>query len=170
MSCLAKSTRRVWATAMGEAPRCCRNNRRSWRPPYAQAFRQCFHAIVIAVECTFGNESEGAGNRARSSPPRGQIRCGFRPTPQARAKTRFLGRRGRGKKAAILELRSTRRTDRPAIDAGRCNPNEQQAVETGIAALKGAITGLSIREFHAWILSHARSAVPRFSDVVIPPW
>jgi hypothetical protein len=33
ISCLANSTRRVCATAMGEAPRCWLNRRRSWRPP-----------------------------------------------------------------------------------------------------------------------------------------
>ena len=33
ISCLANSTRRVCATAIGEAPRCCWNSRRSWRPP-----------------------------------------------------------------------------------------------------------------------------------------
>ena len=31
--CLANSTRRVCATAIGEAPRCCWNSRRNCRPP-----------------------------------------------------------------------------------------------------------------------------------------
>ena len=33
ISCFAKSTRRVCATAIGDAPRCCLNSRRTWRSP-----------------------------------------------------------------------------------------------------------------------------------------
>jgi hypothetical protein len=36
---------------------------------YAKPSRQCFYAIVIAVERAFADKTEGVGNRVRSSAP-----------------------------------------------------------------------------------------------------
>jgi hypothetical protein len=159
-----------------DAPGLCNRNGRSSKvlheqspelaAAYAKTFRQCFYASVVAIECAIGDERECAGNRVRSSAPRGQIGGGLRPATQAGAKAGLLCRRGRTKKPAILELRAACWTNRPAIDAGGRHTNEHQAVKTGITALESAIADLSIGQFHGVILSCAADADSRFSDMI----
>jgi hypothetical protein len=89
----------------------------------------------FAVEGSVIDEGEGARNRIRSTLPRSKFRGGFRPAAKAGTKARFLGRGGRTKETAILRLRRTRRTDGPAVHTRGANTDEDQPVETGIAAL-----------------------------------
>jgi hypothetical protein len=61
---------------------------------YAETCGQGFDAITVAVKRAIGNQSERPGNCIRTSAPGCQIGSGFWPATQARAKTRFLRRRG----------------------------------------------------------------------------
>jgi hypothetical protein len=136
---------------------------------HAEACGEGFDAVTVAVERAIGNQSERPRNCIRTSAPGCQIGSGFWPATQARAKTRFLRRRGRTQETAILELRAARGTDRPAIDAGRGDANKEQAVEARIAALESAITDLSVWQFHGPILSRTKERDSRFSDIIISP-
>ncbi len=61
---------------------------------HAQAFRQLFNAIPLAIEGTISDKGECARNRIRSSAPRSQIRSRLRPAAQTRPETCILGRCG----------------------------------------------------------------------------
>ena len=55
----------------------------------------------------------------------------------------------------ILPMRRTGRAGRPAIDASGADADEEQAVESGIAALQCSVGGVRINE-HAISLQHCR--------------
>jgi hypothetical protein len=48
----------------------------------------------------------------------------------------------------MLELGSSRRAHRPAIDSGRRDAYEEQSVEAPVPALQSAVTNLFFRELH----------------------
>ena len=88
---------------------------------YAETLRQCLYACAVAVKGAIGNKGQSAANGVGSSTPGGQIGSRLGPATQARAKACFLRRCRRTKKAAVRKFRGVSRTNRPAIDAGRCD-------------------------------------------------
>ena len=78
---------------------------------------------------------------------------------------RFLGRRSRGEEAAVLEFGRARRADRPAVDAGGLDANEQPPIEAGIAGRNRAVAGGAVHIHHGNIV-HCSTPVSRFSDIV----
>ena len=161
ISCLANSTRRVWATATGEAPRCCWNRRRSWRSPTPSR---------SASAST--SPPRRRARRRRSGPGRGDTvlevprqaaRSGAISGRQRRQgrKPASCGGGGRGEEAAVLELRRARRADRPAVDAGRGDADEEAAVEAGVAGLEGAVAGSAIEQVHDGNIVRASALVAR---------
>jgi len=137
----------ICATAIGDAPRCSSNRRRMWRGRDGRDVQR------------------GASTSPRSSAPspdqaqrtRDRRRC---PVPRRRPRARppggiadkdeiprRLGRRRGCVDADVLLQRTLRRTDRPAVDARRCDRNEQPSVEARIVASQRVIPA-SVIELH----------------------
>src|SRR5882757_6510203 len=112
------------------------------------------------------DQGERAGHRIGGAAPEREIRRGFRPAPQTRAKTGLLGCRGGGIERYILEFRGARRANRPAVDAGGFDAHEQPTVEAGIAGRNRAVAGGAVHIHHESII-HYGGLVSRFSDIII---
>ena len=136
----------------------------------AEAFRERLDAGIVTVERAVANQGKRAGNRIRGSAPGGQVRRRFRPAAQAGTKSGFLRCRRGTEEAAVFRFRRARGAHRPAVDPGRGNADEQQAVKAGIAALQGAITSFLIGQLHMEILSTIETPGWRFSDIDIFVW
>ena len=93
-----------------------------------------------------------------------EIRRTLGPAAQARAKSGLLGRGGGWHEDAILELRRTGRTNRPAIDAGRFHAREKPPVVAGIAGLDRAVTNCRVK-LHNVNYRDLNEVVSRFSDL-----
>ena len=163
---MANSTRRVWATAIGEAPRWCWNSRRSWRPPTPSRSASTSTSASLAVECALGDQRQRAAHRVGGAAPEGEVGRDLGPAAQAGPEPRLLRGRGRGEEAAVLELGQARRADRPAVDAGRGDAHEHTAVEAGVVGLEGAVVGSAVEQFHDRNLGCAGVGRSRFSDLI----
>lgn len=122
----------------------------------AQPRRECLD--IGFIEPTKIDEREGARHGVRGATPRREVRRGFRPAPQARAKAGFVRRRGRWKELDVFALRCPRRTHRAAVDARRANANEQPSVETRVTRRQRAIAGARV-QVHVVIVTAGRAAV-----------
>jgi hypothetical protein len=76
---------------------------------------------------------------------------------------------GGGEESATISSWSSRRTNRPAIDAGCRYPYVQHAIESRIARDQSFITTVVIEQ-HTAFLSHHNSDVWRFSDMYAGDW
>jgi len=115
---------------------------------HAKAFRKRADSAFIAVETAFGDQRQRTRHRVgRAAPGRGVGRD-LGPASEARAEAGTLRRRGTREEAAILALRRACWADRPAIDAGRGDADEEPAVETRIARRKRAIADVVRGHFH----------------------
>ena len=102
INCLASSTRRLCATAMGEAPRCCWNSRRSCRSPTpTRLARASTDASSSAPISTSASARDTVLEAPRQAPRSGEVsgrqrRQGRKPASCAAAavgkKTTFSGR------------------------------------------------------------------------------
>ena len=84
-------------------------------------------AVVDQPECT--------RDCSRRTHPRRRSRRCLGPAPQARTKTGLRGGRRRHEVAKVLLLGCRRRTDRPAVDAGRGHSDEEAPVKSGIPGM-----------------------------------
>ena len=167
-SCLANSTRRVWATAMGEAPRWRWNRRRSWRPPTPS--RSASVSTSLSSPSSAPSAINASARLTVLAVPRQKARSGAISGRQRRQgrNPASCARGGRREEAAVLELRAARRADRPAVDAGRGDAHEHAAIEAGVMALEGAVVGSAIMQFHDGNLVRASGCRSRFSDLYVP--
>ena len=166
ISCLANSTRRVCATAIGEAPRCCRNSRRSCRSPTPSRSASA-STSAVAVERAVRDQAPAPARpcsrcRARRRDPGAvsgrQRRQGRKPASCAAA---AVGR------SAVLRLGRARRADRPAVDAGRLDADEEAPVEARVAGLEGAVAG--VIEIHGRTIADRRRQSRRFRTPMRAP-
>ncbi len=95
MSCLAKSTRRVWATATGEAPRCCWKRRRSCRPPTPSRSASASTLASSPSSSPSRDEREPAGHRVGRAAPGARDRARSRGGSAGRVGSLPPGRRRR---------------------------------------------------------------------------
>ena len=144
ISCLANSTRLVCATVMGEAPRCCWNRRRNCRSPMPSR---------SASASTLAPSPSSAPSAIRARPretvfevPRHEPRSGAVSGRQRRQgrKPASCAAAALGIEPAILEPGGARRADRPAIDPGRGDADEQAPVEARVAALQRPVAGAGV--------------------------
>ena len=150
ISCLASRIRRVCAIETGEAPRCCRNSRRSWRSPMPS--RAAKASTFGVIERAGFDQSERARDGVGTAAPERQFRRGLRPAAQTGAEAGLLRRGGGREEADVLPFGRGRRAERPAIDAGRGDRHEQAPVETVVAGLDGAVAGVVVH-IHAAMIS-----------------
>ena len=141
INCLASNTRRVCATATGEAPRCWRNSRRNCLSPTpsrsASGRRSASSSAPISI---IASARDTVLEVPRQAPRSGAVsgrqrRQGRNPASCAAAAV--------GKKRTFSSGRA-RRANRTAIDSGRQDRREQTAVETGIARANRAVAGVVI--------------------------
>src|SRR5690242_7213712 len=92
----------------------------------------------------------------------------LRAAAEARAETRTLGQRGAREELATLAPRSPSATDRPTVNAGRLDADEEGSVETRIVRDEHAVAGVGI-ERHAPSLSLVRLLGWPFSDMAATP-
>src|SRR5450755_5159048 len=71
INCLASKTRRVCATATGEAPTCWRNNRRNWRAPTPSPIGEALN--IRLIETARLDQRERAGNGVAGAAPERKI-------------------------------------------------------------------------------------------------
>lgn len=119
--------------------------------PDADARRQ--PVDVGVVEGTVRNQAQGPGNRVERSSPEHEVRRDLGAAAQARAEPRALGRGGTGQEDAVVQLRRSRRTHRPAVHAGAPHAGEEATVEPRIARPECPIACLPINQ-HGHILMH----------------
>ena len=110
----------------------------------AEPFGQRIDARALAVERAVRDQGKAARDRVRRAAPRAEVGRRLRPAAQAGAEAGLLRRGGAGEEAAILELGGARRADRPAIDPGRGDADEQAPVEARVAALQRPVAGTGI--------------------------
>ena len=132
----------------------------------AQPLGQRFDAGFVLVQGSLGDQGQCAADGIGRATPEGELGGDFGAAAQARSEAGLLRRGGRGKEAAILELRHARRADRPAVDAGRRHAHEDPAVETDVMGLESAVESASVVQFHGWSFPRARGWRSRFSDVM----
>src|SRR5437868_12141129 len=99
--------------------------------PDADAGRQFVHRYL--VQRSFLDQPQRAAHHCRGAEPRRSSRRRFRSTAKARAKASLRGSCCSGVVTNVAALRRRGRTDRPAIDAGRGDRDEESSVETRIA-------------------------------------
>jgi hypothetical protein len=88
------------------------------------------------------------------------------PAAQAGSESRtFRSRRARIK-SHVLALRRTHRTNGPAIDAGRGDPNEELTVEAAVAGAHSAKTSVGLQN-HGDRVANLRTQYSPFSDMII---
>ena len=124
-SCFASSTRRVCATAIGDAPRCLSKRRRSWRSPMPR--RSARPSTSPSSSAPSAISASARDTRARRRAPAGEIGRAFGAAAQARPEARLL--RGRG---ARVERRCSRASgSAPGRSAGSrcrsCGPRRRSA-------------------------------------------
>ena len=142
INCLASSTRRLCATAMGEAPRCCWNSRRSCRSPTPTRLAEVIDGGLIQ-RAQF-DQSEGAGDGVGGAAPGAEVGGGFRAAAQAGAEPGLVRRGGGGEEDDVLRTRRAGGADRAAVDAGGFDAGEQAAVEAGVADGHRAVAGVVV--------------------------
>src|SRR6266702_3098802 len=130
--------------------------------PVCQAFD------IIAIETACFDQAERARYRVGSAAPERQLGRDFRPAAQAWAKAGLLGRGGGSIERHVLEFRRPRRADRPAVDAGGLDADEQPAVEAGVPSRDRAVTGNAVH-IHQEIMTLRSGFVWRFSDIINSP-
>lgn len=121
-------------------------------------------AHVLVVQRAAFNHLQRARDGRGTPAPRIQVWRAFRTATQARSKPGGLRRRGRGHKRAICELRRSRRTDGPTVNAGGFHAGEKPSIIAGIARQHRSITGFTI-QFHGRSVGQGGLSVWRFSDV-----
>ena len=97
ISCLASSTRRVWATATGEAPEVLAEQAAQLALADAEALGQGFDVAV--VQRAGLDQRQRAGDGVGGAAPGAEVGRGLRAAAQAGPKARLLGRRGGGVEA-----------------------------------------------------------------------
>ena len=155
ISCLASSTRRVWATATGEAPRCSRNCRRSWRAPTP------VRAASASGRRRPARPARSAATRAprwRAAPARGRRQARFPGGSAGGDGSRPPARPRPWREDDIARQGRARRTDRTAVDARGLDRGEEASVVAGVAHADGAVAGVVI-EIHAAMLTPVRDGV-----------
>ena len=96
---------------------------------------------IVAIEAAGFNQGKRARHGIGRAAPERELRRDFRPAAQARPEARFLRRRRGRKERHVLEFRSPRRADRPAIDSGGFDAHEQPPVEADVAGRDRAVAG-----------------------------
>src|SRR5690606_5906976 len=94
------------------------------------------------VECTLGDSLRRGGDERVDRVDRCVPRCELGSTPKARAKPGPLRLGGGREELAARTRRRTRRTDRPAVDAGRAHADEEHAVEPRVLRGQRLVTGV----------------------------
>ena len=130
---------------------------------HAQSFRQAFdsrlvqrtrldqparRATVLELPCQTANSGEVSGRQRKQAE--------IRPPCAAAAV---------GKESHVLPFGRWRGTERPAVDTGRGNRDEEPAIETTVPGLDRAVTGVVVH-VHAEMIPRAGARVSRFSDVI----
>src|SRR5476649_1278840 len=108
----------------------------------AQLLGESLDTGLALVECALGDQFHRPAHRVGRAAPEGEFGRALRAAAQAGPEACFLGGRGGGEVAAVLELGRAGRADRPAVDAGRGDAYENSAVETCVVALEDLVTGL----------------------------
>src|SRR4051812_36326339 len=115
---------------------------------------------VVVVEPTGLDQRERARNGVGGAAPERKLGRNFRPATQAWAEAGFLRRRGRRIERDIFELRRARRADRPAVDSGGLDADEQSSVEAGVARRDCAVASGAVHIHHATILHGGAPVLP----------
>ena len=118
---------------------------------HAEPRRQGFDVAVI--ERAGFDQAERARDGVGTAAPEGQVGRGLRPAAQTGAKAGFLRRGGGGEEEHVLALRRRGRAERPAIDAGRRDRNEQAAIEPTVPGFDRAVTGVIVH-VHVRMMAH----------------
>src|SRR5580765_1961131 len=92
-----------------------------------------------AIDDAVVNQTERAADNGRGASPGRTARRRLGPAAETRPESRFDRRRGCRVVPDVGALRTWRRTNGPAIDARRCDGDEEAPVEAGIAARARAI-------------------------------
>ena len=106
------------------------------------------------IEKPFSDQPHAARHRRRRAVPGRAAGRGLGPAAQTGAEAGALRRRGRRVEHDVLRARRPHRAYRPAIDAGRAHPGEEQPVKGGITGEAGAVARFAI-EFERRVQRHA---------------
>ena len=158
-SFFAKWTRRVCATASGDAPRCSSNRRRRWRSADADLRRELVHAAL--VERALADQAQRARHGGGRALPGRAARRRLRPAAPAGPEAGLRGRGRRRVEAAVPQQRRARGADGPAVDAGAGDAGEEAPVEAGVAAAQGAVADVGVGK-HAASMPRPGLATSRF--------
>ena len=126
------------------------------------------------VECALADEAQRAGHEPGRAEPRGRAGRRFGPAAQTRSESGRLRRGGGRKVPNVLVLWRTRRTNRPAVDAGARDADEEAAVKPRVARSARAIAGAVVQFHEAGELNPicagrlARNG-PRSPRAIMPP-
>jgi len=105
----------------------------------AEPLRKLIDAALI--ERATVDQAERAVNRRPGSLPRGTERRRLRTTPEARPEARAFGRGSTPVEAHVACQRRSRRADGAAVDSGRLDRDEHDAVPHRITASEGIVLG-----------------------------
>jgi hypothetical protein len=103
---------------------------------------------IVFIEAAGLDQRQRARHGIGRAAPERQLRRDFRPAAQAGAEACLLRRRRGRVERHVLEFRRACRADRPAIDAGGLDADEQPPVETGIARRYRAVAGDAVHIHH----------------------
>jgi hypothetical protein len=135
---------------------------------HAQAFGRSHErrGLALSVEHVDRVQQAGGlacqrGRRIHHRPCQTAARRHFGAALQARAKALRLGLCGAVEEAAVLAPRRAHAADRPAVNAGAGDADEQPAVEAGVAGFECEISSVVV-ERHAAMIGRARPWTRRF--------
>src|SRR5712691_3314843 len=114
---------------------------------HAQAFGQLRDAVFL--QRPLGDQAQGPTHRGRGAVPGGCSRCGLGPAAKAGPKARGHGFFGGPEKPDVDALSGRRRADRPAIDPGREDADEEPPIEPRVSSEARPVTDSRV-QFHAW--------------------
>ena len=128
----------------------------------AQLQGKVFHAAV--VQATLADVPQGPRHGGRGAQPGRCTGGSLGAAPLAGPEPRLFSCGGTQVEFHVLAARSHRRAHGPAVDSGGFHAGEEPAVETGVAALDGAVTDVGI-EFHDPQSTGSCVVVSPFSDI-----
>ena len=100
---------------------------------------------VVMVQRPVLDQAQRAAHRARGAVPGRRAGGRLRPAAQAGAEAGPTRRRGRGVEAHVGGLRRLDRADRPTVDAGGHDADEEAAVETCVARQAGSFAQVGVQ-------------------------
>ena len=135
---MASSSRRVSSSWIGGTPSSLLDDAANLPGAELELLRDRFEPRLL-VEVPFLETLNDQLRDALGIVHRRAPRRQFRTAPQARPEAGLLGFLRRVEEAAVGLLWRLRRTDRPAVDAGRRDADEEHAVESRIAGGQGVV-------------------------------